>query len=69
MAVTLRDDDIVAEARSLIRERIQESGWYPNFSREERSRLIEQDVERHWHLMIKEATRRLCETSTQDSSG
>lgn len=61
MSATVRNEDIEAEARTLIRERIQNSGWYPGLHGDERTRRIEEDVERHWHLMIKEAARRLSE--------
>lgn len=69
MSVTLRDEDIEAEARCLIRERIQNSGWYPDLRGEERRLRVEEDIDRHWHLMIKEATRRLAERLAQDTSG
>jgi predicted type IV restriction endonuclease len=69
MSATLRDEDIETEARTLIRERIQNSGWYPSLHGNERRRRIEEDVDRHWHLMIKEAARRLAEGLAQDTSG
>jgi hypothetical protein len=69
MSATLRSEEIEAEARSLTRERIQNSGWYPGLRGDERTRRIEEDVDRHWHLMIKEAARRLAEGSAQDTSG
>jgi hypothetical protein len=55
------DDDIEAVARSMIRKRIQDSGWYPHASKEERNRLIARDVERSWHLMIQEAAKQLAD--------
>ena len=65
MSVTFTDEEVETEARSLIRKRIQKSGWYPDLSSEERRRRIREDVDRHWHLMIDEATRRLSERSGQ----
>lgn len=67
MSVTPRDEEVEAEARTLIRQRIQDSGWYPDLHGEDRTRRIEEDVDRHWHLMIKEATRRLSERLAKDS--
>lgn len=68
MSAMLSNEDIEAEARTLIRERIQNSGWYPGMREDERTRRIEEDVDRHWHLMIKEAARRLSEGVGQDTS-
>lgn len=65
MSATLRGEEIEAEARTLIRQMIQNSGWYPGLQEEDRRRRIEEDVDRHWHLMIKEATRRLSERLAQ----
>lgn len=55
----LRDEEIEAEARALLRETILRSGWYPGLRKEDRDRRIEQDVDRHWHLMRDEAVKRL----------
>jgi hypothetical protein len=38
---------------------IERSGWYPTLRKEERELLIEQDVDRHWHLMLSEARKRV----------
>lgn len=54
-----RDDEIEAEARALLRETIERSGWYPELRGEWRTQRIEQDVERLWHLMIEDARKRL----------
>lgn len=67
MSVKLRSEDIEAEARALIREKIQNSGWYPGLHGDERTRRIEEDVDRHWHLMFKEAARRLSERVAKGS--
>jgi hypothetical protein len=53
------DDELEAEARAMIRETIERSGWYPSLPRKFRQERIEQDVERHWHLMIDAARKRL----------
>jgi hypothetical protein len=56
---TIRDEEIEAEARAMLREVIQRSGWYPSMHKEERNRRIEQDVDQHWYLMRQEAVKRL----------
>jgi hypothetical protein len=56
---TIEADQIEAEARSLLRETIERSAWYPSLSKDERRKLIEQDVERHWYIMAPEAARHL----------
>ena len=63
------DDDIEAEARAMLRETIERSDWYPTLRREERELLIQQDVDRHWHLMIDEARRRLLQGIRQSRGG
>lgn len=68
MSAAPRDEDIEAEARLMLREKILQSGWYRNVSESERERLIEQDVERYWHLCINEAAARLTTRPTQESS-
>lgn len=52
-------DQVEAEARALLKEAIERSGWYPILSPEERCKRIEQDVERYWHVMAQEAAQRL----------
>jgi hypothetical protein len=56
---TTRDEEIEAEARALLREAIERSGWYPSLRRIEREKRIAQDVDLHWHLMVAEARKRL----------
>jgi hypothetical protein len=56
---TLRDDDIEAEARALLRETIERSGWYQSLPKAEREKRIEADVDRHWSLMVPDAMKRL----------
>ena len=61
-----RDEDIEAEARALLHKTILRSGWYPELPEGERERYIEQDVERHWHLMRDEAASRLGRQAHED---
>ena len=53
------DDEIEELARALVCQAILASGWYPSVAEEKRRELIEQDVDRHWPLMIDEARKRL----------
>jgi hypothetical protein len=55
----IRDEEIEAEARAILREAIQRSNWYPSLSEKERNRRIEQDVEKNWPLMLADARKRL----------
>jgi hypothetical protein len=56
---TARDEEIEAEARAMLRETIQRSGWYRSLPEEERTRRIEQDVDQNWPMMLQEARKRL----------
>jgi hypothetical protein len=55
----IETDQIEAEARSLLRETIERSAWYPSLSESERRQRIAQDVEQHWYVMAPEAAKRL----------
>jgi len=57
--VTVRDEEIEAEARAMLRETIQRSGWYRSLPEEERNKRIEQDVDQNWPMMLQEARKRL----------
>jgi hypothetical protein len=52
------DDELEAIARAILRDTIERSGWYPALRGEERRRLIDRDVERHWPLMMEEVRKR-----------
>jgi hypothetical protein len=56
---TLPDEDIETEARAMMRDTIERSGWYPNLRGEEHQKHIEQDVDQNWPLMVPEAQKRL----------
>jgi hypothetical protein len=56
---TVQDEEIEAEARAMLRETIQRSGWYRSLPEEERNRRIEQDVDQNWPMMLQEARKRL----------
>jgi hypothetical protein len=55
----ITDHDIEAEARTMVREMIERSGWYPALRGEFRQARIDQDVEQMWHLMVADARKRL----------
>ena len=48
----IRDEQIEAEARAMMRATIEKSGWYPNLQGAALQRRIQQDVDLHWHLML-----------------
>lgn len=52
------DQELEAMARAILRDTIERSGWYPALRGEERRRLIDRDVDRHWPLMVNEARKR-----------
>jgi hypothetical protein len=51
--------EIEVTARTILRDRIERSPWYPNLSEEDRSERIAHDVECYWPTVINEAARRL----------
>jgi hypothetical protein len=53
------DKDVAALAKSLLRQQLLDSGWYPQLKGKFRLEQIEQDVERYWHLKIAEARQQL----------
>jgi hypothetical protein len=56
---SISNQDIEAEARALLRKRIQESTWYPWMKKDERQKRIEEDVDRYWYIKVSEASQRL----------
>ncbi len=48
-------DQIEAEARRLLRERIERLPWYPRMRPHEREAAIKADVDRYWRTMQPEA--------------
>ncbi|MBQ0819315.1 hypothetical protein KBI52_03590 [Microvirga sp. HBU67558] len=65
----IRDDKVEAVARAILRETIERSSWYPELRGKRRLEQIDQDVERHWHLMIDEARKRLLQGIRQSQGG
>ncbi len=53
------EKQIEAEARRILRAKINRFPWHQGCSPEERKRRIEADVDRWWHLEIEEAAWRL----------
>ena len=53
------DKAVEPDARFLIRQQIEDSGWYPKLKGKYLLDEIEQDVERYRHLMIAETRQRL----------
>jgi hypothetical protein len=50
---------IEMEARRILRAKIGRMRWHAGCSPDERKRRIEADVDRWWHLEVKEAAKRL----------
>ncbi len=61
------DDELVALAKALLRQTILASGWYPSLPEADREKRIDQDVDLHWPLMLRDARKRLEEE--QDGGG
>ena len=47
-------DQVEAEARRLLRERIERLPWYPHMKPAEREATIKADVDRYWRVMQPE---------------
>jgi hypothetical protein len=52
-------EQIEAEARRVLREKIKRMPWHAGLPPEERKRRIQEDVDRWWFLEVQEAARRL----------
>ena len=61
------DDEVIALAKALLRQTILASGWYPSLRDADRQKRIDQDVDLHWPLMLRDARKRLKEE--QDGGG
>ena len=53
------DDEVIALAKALLRQTILKSGWYPSLGEADRQKRIDQDVDLHWPLMLRDARKRL----------
>jgi hypothetical protein len=53
----------------MLRETIERSSWYSELRGKWREMQIEQDVERHWHLMNPEARKPLLQGIRQSRGG
>ncbi len=61
------DEEVIALAKAILRKTILASGWYPSLRDADRQRRIDQDVDLHWPLMLRDARKRLEEE--QDGGG
>ncbi len=61
------DDEVIALAKALLRQTILASSWYPSLRDVDRQKGIDQDVDLHWPLMLRDARKRLEEE--QDGGG
>jgi hypothetical protein len=53
------DEEVIAMAKAILRQTILKSGWYPSLSDTDRQKRIDQDVDLHWPLMLRDARKRL----------
>jgi Mg-chelatase subunit ChlI len=54
------DDEIEAEARAMLRERLKRTSWFrTGLTPEQRQAAVEQEVEARWHLFVQDAIKRL----------
>jgi hypothetical protein len=67
VVTALHDEEIEAKARAMMRDTIERSGWYPTLRKKDRELLIQQDVDRHWHLMIDEVRKTLEQRQRPDA--
>ncbi len=57
---TIRNDEVEAEARALLREQIDRSPWFrEGLTDTERQKRISLEVDAWWHLKVEEAAQRL----------
>ena len=56
---------VEAEARIMLRETIEASGWFPDLRPQARTQRIEKDVELMWRMMAEAARERLEKVSMQ----
>jgi hypothetical protein len=57
--ISIDDPRVEAEARTMLRETIEASGWYPDLRPETRAQRIEKDVDEMWRMMADAARERL----------
>jgi hypothetical protein len=59
LAIPDHEAEVEAQAKTMLRETLQRSRWYPQHWREDWDRLIERDVELMWRVMAEAARQRL----------
>jgi hypothetical protein len=59
MRFEIDDPAVVKEARRILRETIERSGWFPRMLPYARAERIEQDVDLLWRMMAETARARL----------
>ena len=63
---TIGNDDVELEARAMLREMIERTAWvHHGMTKEQRQAAIEQDVDRHWPLVVRDAAKRLIDRVAQ----
>ena len=64
---SISNDDVEIEARVMLREMIKRTAWFHHgMTTEQRQAAIEEDVDRHWPLVARDAAKRLIDRVMQD---
>jgi hypothetical protein len=63
----VRDGEVEALASEMLRQTIDDFGWYPSLPAQERRTRIDQDVDLHWMLTASDARKRLEQHQTGNS--
>ncbi len=64
---TICNDDVEIEARIMLRDMIERTAWFHyEMTERQRREAIEQDVDRHWPLLVIDAAKRLVDRVAQD---
>jgi hypothetical protein len=63
---SISNDDVEFEARAILREMIERTAWFHHgMTREQRQAAMEEDVDRHWPLVARDAAKRLVDRMVQ----
>jgi hypothetical protein len=63
---SISNDDVEFEARAMLREMIERTAWFHHgMTEKQRQAAIEEDVDRHWPLVARDAAKRLVDRMVQ----
>ena len=64
---SISNDDVELEARAMLREMIECTAWFHHgLPEKQRQVAIEEDVDRHWPLVVRDAAKRLIDRVAKD---